>query len=72
MAIFFWAGSWSRSGGTGATCRRIRKAVIAAGLLAGAAVHAAPVTFEQALLLAEQRSAALTARQAAADRKSVV
>lgn len=40
---------------------------VAVFLAAIPAVHAAPIGFEQALQLAEQRSAALTARQAAVD-----
>ncbi|MGQ3053041.1 MAG: TolC family protein [Roseateles sp.] len=68
MAIFLRAGSRSRFHGTGPCSRRTGVAVLATIFLAvvGAA-SAAPISFEQALLLAEQRSAALTARQAAAD-----
>jgi cobalt-zinc-cadmium efflux system outer membrane protein len=60
MAIFFWAEPRFRL--CGAT-------VMAAAVCVAAlpAAHAAPLSFEQALLLAEQRSAALTARLAAAD-----
>lgn len=68
MANLFSAGSRFRFHGTVSTSRRIRMAVLATVLLAvvGAA-RAAPISFEQALMLAEQHSAALTARQAAAD-----
>lgn len=60
MANFLRAGAWFRSLGA--------DTYAAAVLLAAFPVaHAEPISFEQALLLAEQRSAALTARQAAAD-----
>ncbi len=59
MAIFFRAGPQSRSLGAAS--------IVAAVLLAATAADAAPLSFEQAQLLAEQHSAALTARQATAD-----
>lgn len=68
MAIFFSAGSRLRHHGTGPTSRRTRVAVLATVFLTVVGtVRATPISFEQALLLAEQRSAALTARQATAD-----
>lgn len=60
MAIFLRAGPRPRS--LGATT------AVAAFLVAAAVrIQAAPISFEQAQLLAEQRSAALIARRAAAD-----
>ncbi|WP_082532630.1 TolC family protein [Pelomonas sp. Root1237] len=59
MAIFLRAGLQSRP--------LVAAAFVVAVFLAAPAAHAAPLNFEQAQLLAEQRSAALTARQATAD-----
>ena len=67
MAIFYRAGSRSRCSGGIATRRRMRAAGIAATLWATFAAHADPLRFDEALRLAEQHSAALSARQAAAD-----
>ncbi|RZI91827.1 MAG: heavy metal RND transporter, partial [Rubrivivax sp.] len=68
MAIFFSAGPRVRYQGARANSRRTRVAVLATVFLTVVGtVRASPISFEQALLLAEQHSAALTARQAAAD-----
>ena len=68
MANFFDTGRWSRFWGAGAPRNALRAVVVAAALLASVSTpQAAVLGFDEALSLAEQRSAALASRRAAVE-----
>ncbi len=68
MANFADTGRWSRLWGAGTPHNALRTVVVAAALLAGMSTpQAAVLSFDEALSLAEQRSAALASRRAAAE-----